>query len=425
MRKSRLVGAVVLVLTLLFACTPAGGGDEKPSDVLVALPADNPGDIELRNRLAKQFMKDNPGIDVKVQVIPSNGYNEKIFTTVAAGNPPDIFNSGDIVIPTIVSKNYALDLTELIEKDDYDVSAFYPQVIEGLTFENKIVGLTDNWDTQVMYYNRDLFDKAGLDYPDATWTWDDFESAARALTSGEGPDKIFGAVHGYWFAPVFDQIWANGGDIFSKDQTECLLDQPEAVEAIQSISDLAQEGVIPTEQQLEGQGPNQFLLAGRAAMAVDAGRWAAFELLDGKVDWAAAPIPKGSEGRANFFHLSMYAITRTSDSPENAWEFLKYMVSPEAIKLAVEDMQGIPSRPGLATSPAFRNNALVKQHDALEPFLESLPTAHKAPYVPNFEEYNNTIDGGLDPVWTGEETAAEATSKICERVEEQIAENAK
>ena len=425
MRKVKLGGAAALVLALLFSCTPAGGGDENPSDVLVALPADNPGDIELRNQLAKQFMKDNPDVNVKVQVIPANGYNEKIFTAVAAGNPPDIFNSGDIVIPTIVSKNYALDLTTFIEKDDYDLSAFYPEVIEGLTFEGKVVGLTDNWDTQVMYYNRELFDQAGLEYPDESWAWDDFVAAARQLTEGEGPEKVYGAVHGYWFAPVFSRVWANGGDVFSADQTKCLLDRPEAVEAIQSIRDLAEEGVIPTEQQLEGQGPNQFLLAGRAAMAIDAGRWAAFELLDGNVDWAVAPIPKGSRGRDNFFHLSMYAITRNSDSPDNAWEFLKYMVSPEAIKLAVEDMQGIPSRPKLAKAPAFKNNALVKRHDALEPFLESLPTAHKAPYVPNFEEYNNIIDGGLDPVWTGEETAAEAMPKICERVEEQIAENAK
>jgi raffinose/stachyose/melibiose transport system substrate-binding protein len=125
--KSKLGAAVFLALVLLFACTPAGGGDENPSDVTVALPADNPGDIELRNQLAKQFMEENPDIDVKVQVIPSNGYNEKIFTAVAAGNPPDIFNSGDIVIPTIVNKNYALDLTEFIEKDGYNTSAFYPE----------------------------------------------------------------------------------------------------------------------------------------------------------------------------------------------------------------------------------------------------------------------------------------------------------
>jgi multiple sugar transport system substrate-binding protein len=420
----RLLAAAVLLLAPLSACGIFSSPSDVDSDtVIVALPSDNPADIELRQTLAKEFMKEHPDIKVQVQVLPSNGYNTKIFATTAAGNPPDIFNSGDIIIPTIVQKDYAYDLHEFVAKENYDLSAFYPEVIDGMTFEGKLVGLTDNWDTQVMYYNRDLFDKAGLDYPDATWTWDDFTSAARQLTSGEGPRKIYGAAHGFWFAPVFDQIWMYGGDVLSKDGTDCVLDSPEAVAAVQSIADLVAEGTIPSWQQLEGQGPLQFLLAGRAAMAIDAGRWGAYELREGRVDWAVAPLPKGPKGRANFFHLAIYAITKNSDNPESAWEFLKFMVSEEAIKLASDNMQGIPSRPDMVKDPDFRNSPLIKEHNTLQPFLESLPTAHSAPYVADFEEYLDAFDVGTQRVWQGNISADEGLTKVCREIEAQIEEN--
>jgi multiple sugar transport system substrate-binding protein len=285
------------------------------------------------------------------------------------------------------------------------------------------VGLTDNWDTQVLYYNRGLFDKAGLAYPDASWTWDDLTAAARRLTSGEGPEKVYGIVHGTWFAPVWSEIWAHGGEVLSADGTQCLMDEPPAVQAVQNIVDLIEEGVAPTPQQLEGQAPNQFMLSGRAGMIIDAGRWAAYELQEGRVDWAVAPLPRGPQGRAPFFHISMYAITRNSDSPENAWEFLKYMVSKEAIKQTVANQQGIPSRPRLATSPVFRKEPLVRRHDTLQPFLESLPDVHPAPYVPNLEQYLDSMEVALQRVWTGDKPVQEGLTQACEEIEQRIAES--
>lgn len=157
-------------------------------------------------------------------------------------------------------------------------------------------------------------------------------------------------------------------------------------------------------------------------MAIDAGRWGAYELREGRIDWAVAPLPKGPEGRANFFHLAMYGITRTSDSPENAWEFLKFMVSEEAIQLAAENMQGIPSRPSMVKNKDFRKDPLVQDHNTLQPFLESLPTVESAPAVANFEEYLDTVDVGMQRIWRGAATAAEALPQMCTEIEAQIAE---
>ena len=373
-------------------------------------------------------MRENPDIPVQVTVVPVEAYDQKVTTSIGGGASLDIFNTGEVLLPSLVSRNSVLDLNAFVERDDYPMKGFFPEVIDGLTVQGKLVGLSDNWDTQVMYYNRDLFDAAGLDYPDETWDWNDFVDAARKLSSGSGIDQVFGAIHEAWFVPLWDRVWSEGGEIFNDDATECLLDQPESVKALQALADLYEEDISPSQPELDqGQDPLQLFVSGRAAMWIGPGRWAAYDLQDADiVDWAIAPKPAGSQGhpRANFFHLSLYAIASSSDNPDNAWKFLQYMVSPEGMKLGLESMQGIPAREKIARSPEFTDDPFVRQHDAYAPFIESLETVHTAPYLIRFDEAENAISAGLDPVWRGERTAEEATARICDEVDQILAEEA-
>ena len=191
-------------------------------------------------------MKENPDVKVTFTVIPATAYSQKVQTMIAGGKPPDIFNGGDVQIPNYVEKNYVTDLMPYVERDDYDLGEFYPDLIENLTYDDKLVGLTDNYDTQVMYYNVDLFKEAGVAEPTSDWTWDDMVSAARELTSGSGSSKTYGVVYDNWFAPYFDQIWANGGEPYPADGTECGYDSSEAVKAFTQIQDLYEECLSPT-----------------------------------------------------------------------------------------------------------------------------------------------------------------------------------
>ena len=426
MRGLRAGVALSSVLALILAGCSGGGGSNKAGTVVVMLPSDNPGDIQLRRTQAQAFMKDHPGIKVQVQVIPSEGYNERVFTSIAGGNPPDIFNSGDVVIPSIVQRHVAKDLNVLVKKDNYDLNAFYPEIIQGLTFQGQLVGLTDNWDTQVLYYNRDLFEKAGLAEPTDDWTWDDVANAASKITSGSGDSKVWGLLYETWFAPLDDQIYSFGGSVFNDDNTKCELDQPQSVEALQSIVDVIQKGYAPAPQLFEEEGQDPFSLfsAGKAGMWIGSGRWSAFDLEGVKdLNWAIAPRPNGPDHpRSNFFHLAMYAITSASNDPDGSWEFLKYMVSTPGIEEAFKNMQGIPSRPALADDPAITNTSIVKQHDAFQPFVDSLPTVRRAPNLPNFFEVDDAIGSGLDPVWRGQADVQATTSKVCDQVDNLLAE---
>ncbi len=425
MLARRVLAALAVMMLLAVACS-GSGSKNPPGTIVVMLPSDNPGDIQLRRSQADAFMKAHPDIKVQVEVIPSEGYDERVFTSIGGGNAPDIFNSGDVVIPSIVQRHVATDLNQFVKKDNYDLSQFYPQVIQGLTFENQLVGLTDNWDTQVMYYNRDLFKQAGVPEPTADWTWDDVASAAQKITSGTGGSKTWGLLYETWFAPLDDQIYSFGGQVFSEDGKQCLLDQPESVAALQSIVDVMQAGYAPEPSVFdqEGQDPFSIFAAGHAGMWIGSGRWSAFDLQGVKdLNWAIAPRPNGpAHPRSNFFHLSMYAITSASNDKNNAWEFLKYMVSPEGIQQAFQNMQGIPSRPSLAEDPKITQTKIVQEHDAFQPFVESLPTVRRAPNLSNFFEVDDAISNGLDPIWRGEADVQATATSVCQRVDQLLTE---
>jgi multiple sugar transport system substrate-binding protein len=112
----------------------------------------------------------------------------------------------------------------------------------------------------------------------------------------------------------------------------------------------------------------------------------------------------------------MFAIARTSKNPEAAFEFLKYMVSEEGIKEGLSGMQGIPARRSIAESASFRDLPFNVEHDTVAPFVASLPTVHRSPMLPNFNEVQDAVDAQLDSVWTLKESPETVLPKVCRAV---------
>lgn len=397
----------------------------KPTGAIsVSLPADSPGDIELRKAQAKVFMEQNPGVNVKIVSVPANGYDQKVLTSIAGGNPPDVFAIGEVLIPTLVKSNYALDLKPLMAAQGEGSGDFYPEVLKGLTYDGKLVGLTDNWDTQVMYYNRTLFDKAGLKHPTKDWTWSEYKAAAAKLTSGEGRDKTYGSLVGKWWVPVSDAVAAAGGRVYSEDGKKCALTEPASITGLKHLHELSTSGVDPgdTEDGAMGRTSEEVFTAGKAAMLLQAGRWDAYEFSKAKgLDWAVAPAPKGPSGRSTFFHLAALSIPSNTKNPNAAWQFLRFVTSPAGIKMGLENFSGIPARKSLVSDPAFARSALVTKHNTLQPFLDSLPTARRAPALANFRRYQDKVDAALLPLWKGKSTPEKAAEAACKAVDAELA----
>jgi multiple sugar transport system substrate-binding protein len=428
-RQLPIIACLAAAGLLTAACGGSSGGTPKAAakpkaisgTVVMAEPGDNPGDLALRKKLADNFMAAHPSVTVKFTIVPGTSYDQKIQTMIAGGKAPDIFGSGDVQIPNIVAKKFALDLTPYVKRDNYDLSGFYPQIIKNLTYDKQLVGLTDNYDTQVMYYNTSLFKAAGVAEPTSSWTWADFVTAAQKLTSGTGNSKIYGAVFDNWFAPYFDQIWSNGGDPFPDNGKSCGYDSQAAVTSFTQIQDLYKSGVSPLPSAFSENGSEQAFLTGKIGMLIGNGRWSAYTFKDvKKFGWKIAPLPTGSAGRANFFHIGMFAIARTSKNPEAAFEFLKYMVSEAGIKAGLADMQGIPSRKDIADSASFKDTPFNEEHNTVQPFIESLPTVHRAPSLTNFNEVQDAVTAKLSPIWTLKGTPSQVLPNVCAAIKSKL-----
>ncbi len=228
----------------------------------------------------------------------------------------------------------------------------------------KIYGFPRDNDTTVLYYNKDLFDDAGVAYPDETWTWDEFLEAAKALTVRDARGRVvqYGVV--LESNKYFNFLHQNGADMFDDplNPTRFTLDDPKAIEALQFMADLINEHQVAPSfaQMLQLGSSTELFQTGRVAMAMtNAARIPTFQ--QAPFEWGVAPLPAGRTGiRANTMGGAGYVISANTKHPEEAWTFLKF--------LAGEEGQAIFAKTGVAV-PAYRSE---KTRQA---FVNALPTA--------------------------------------------------
>jgi len=383
-----------------------------------------PGEVQVVNsyqELIDEFNADHDDIYVELIAIPETDYDQKIQTMIAGDAELDIFGTGDVMFPALVEKGIIKNLQPFVEKDNFDLSPFYDEVIDFFRIDEDLYAISDNWDVEVMYYNKDLFDEAGLDYPDASWNWEDLLANAKKLTKGEGRRKHYGLMFDPWFVPVFQAIWQNGGRIIAEDQSESLINEPAAREALQWINDLFNKyEVSPSPNGLDkmGMDPGMIFTSGNVAMLVGSGRWMVPPFNESDINWSVSPLPQGKE-KAVFFHLPAYVMAEKSDHSEAAWEFMKYLLSEEAQKKIAVSGNGIPVRKSVATSDMVLNTPIVKEHNSIQPFIDSLSMTHQPPQLVNWWEVVDQLNE-LDNLWRGKYSVEEVTEIIKEKMDKAL-----
>lgn len=203
MKKSKKAVALFLAAGTVFAS--AGCGDlfrpeeEKPvnteTTITIAVPAStDASEKAVMEKLAAAYKEKNPdcGVDFYVQEI-SGGYDSEITQLASAGVLPDIFLDGDSNAYLFASYGISLNLMPYIAaNEEYRaiIDDIYPSLIDMYTFGEGLNGLPREYPRMVVYYNKALFDEAGLDYPQNGWTWTEFRSAATALTKTDSDGTI-------------------------------------------------------------------------------------------------------------------------------------------------------------------------------------------------------------------------------------------
>jgi multiple sugar transport system substrate-binding protein len=365
---------------------------------------------------AEAFMETRP--EVKFELIPFAGEDAKLDGMIAAGTPPDLFPLGDVNFIKYFVAGNLLNLQPLIEADSaFDLSIYFPRILRTSQAPNgDLYALGPDFGAQLLYYNKTLFDEAGLSYPNEEWTWQDMQEAAGVLTKGEGATKQFGTMPHNWWAVQFPLVWQNGGNLFTEDGTKCLMDTPEAIEALDYMASYVRQEWAPTPQQLSGMGmeSGQLFATGRAGM-MPGGHWEFNAFSDSEAfEWDVTVVPRGQE-EATFLHQAFWSVSSTTEVPEVCWEWLKFTCGPEwseKFALEVGGMSSVMSvAEKLATNPPEGTaSGVAKVWKAL--FGSALRGRSVYNVVPFLEIVDSAWGPAVDSLWSGDSTAEQTGQEI-------------
>jgi multiple sugar transport system substrate-binding protein len=358
--------------------------------------------------IIQAFESKNPSISVKYDLVDYGQLESTLTPQFAAKSPPDLVIA-DGNFPW-VSQGLLVDLRDLISRDGVDLTK-----LSGTLPIGRVLGHDEQYGLPVyltgglVFFNKTLFDKYGVQYPKQGWTMDDLRSAAIALTrdnKDRGPaDAGFDAQniahYGIFLSgnQIDEPFVRNfGGHFFNQDYTAALLTDPKTAAAYTYLNDLAcPQHALITPQPGTAPAVDPFVSQQVAIMAN--GEWQ-FSLYDqiADFDWDVAPPPRGPSGYPDDYHVyaasDMIGIAKDSKHPDEAWEFIKYLCLDPSAQLNVAGSLG-PALKEVAASPEF----LTKRTGERGPSQENVVWSYKEMGDhSSYEFYLGTTKNG--PKWT-------------------------
>ena len=411
--------AILAAAALLAGCsTPSGDAGGSDENVTITYGIWAGTQTPAMKEIAAAFEAENPNITVKVQESPWPEFWSTLQTGAAGGTAPDAFWMLAQQIRPYAEGDQLLDISDAVEEAGVNLEN-YPQAVLDLydQGDGKLYGLPKDVDTNAVWYNRAMFDAAGVEYPAADWTWADFRAAAKALTDPAAGTWGVAAPLDYQ-GGYYNSIFQAGGQVISDDGTTALIDSPEAQEGIKFWTDLQADGSSPTLQQLSDTEGETMFEQRKVAMYVSGAFWA-LQLYNNKdisADIDIAPLPTGktqatvSSGIANVGYVG-------TKHPEETKKFLLFASGEEAANIQAKSGAVLPAYKGteetwMAAMPEFTN---------LQVFIDALDYAVPLPVQGNAAEWQGLQAKYLTAAWNGEISVEEAAKQYAAAIDEVLA----
>jgi multiple sugar transport system substrate-binding protein len=325
-------------------------------------------EVTAEQRIADRFSETHPGTRVIVESVTTN-FGEKLATAIASGTPPDVFLLDSPDFPALVERGLVLDLAPYTARVGYERDSVFPEVLDVFMPEvldvfmrgPQLFALPKDFTPMVIYYNRSVFDNAGVSHPtEEGWTWETFVDVAREVTrdvDGDGRTDIYGLSFPRRLYEWVPFVWSAGGDILSPDGRRAAgyLDSPKTVATFEFLTSLYNRWhVVPPAQFLRAGDPMRRgrFYSGSQAMLVS-GHWAMPQLLKyaarGELSLGIAPIPhREGERPTTVIYASGWAVPVNVRHKRLAVELAAYLASEEAQRSRAESRIGIPALQYLA-----------------------------------------------------------------------------
>lgn len=369
-----------------------------------------------------EWTRTHPNIRIQPEHIPGSGeYVPKLLASLVAHTEPDMI-SLDASSAAIFIENDALqDLAPFAKAENFDLGAYYPNVLGLAKRGDKLFALPADFTPMMLYYNKRLFDKAGVPYPKDAWTWDDFLSACKKLTvkpEGGGRPSQYGFIFDNWMPGWIMWIWQAGGDVLSPDgkRSAGYLDSPETASAVRFFTNLVKERFAPSLSETAAQGVDLFS-ANKVAMKIS-GHWSIVGFKASETirleDVGVVSLPRNKK-RITVMYEMGYAMTKGCKHPKEAWEYIKFLSGPFVQRKRAELGIGISAHRAIAEERRSAN--------PLEPvFLDNVKYAIP-PWGARVENYALVEDIGkemADEILIGNKPVEVALREAAKRVQAEV-----
>lgn len=413
------IATTVAVGTMLTGCggSNSSTGSSKGDVTLTYAIWDKNQEPGMR-KIADAFEVKNPGIKVNVEVTAWDQYWTKLDAGASGGSLPDVFWMHPNQAYKYASNSALLDLTDKIKGSSLvSLDKFPKDLVKIYEDKGKSYGVPKDFDTIGLWYNKTLFDEAGIAYPNETWTWDDLLKAAKKLTNAEKGIYGFGAPLD--LQQGFDNfIFQNGGQVLSDDKTKSGFDTQAVKDTMQWYVDLSlKEKVSPTHTQFSENSFTSFFESGKTAMGLF-GSWMFSEFATNEYvakNCDVAVLPQGKQ-RATIYNGLANSIAGNTSHKEEAWKFVEFLGSEEANKIQAESGAAIPAYEGTADAWVKVSNKFNSKV-----FVDMLAYAKINPNSKESNAWNAAEKEALIPAFTGKVSVNDACDDVAKRVNEILA----
>jgi len=421
MHPSRPVRVLLAALLALVSLWGSVGAQEDTGNVSFMVFGD-PAELAAYQELVAAFEQVHPNIYLELVHIPSmSDYRLRLGADLAAGDPADVVLINYRRYAPFAKKGVLEPLAPYLRRSDViSDSDFFRVATDPFRWRGQLMCIPQNISSLVVYFNRDLFDAAGVAYPEDDWTWDDFLETAQALTAdpdGDGVADQYGLGVDPSIFRLAPFIWGNGGELVVLEgglrPIRLALDSRPAREAIEWFVTLQTEhGVVPDALAETAEDSESRFLNGRTAMFLNSRRGTPTARSIEGFDWDVAALPTGLEP-AGILHSDAYCMAAATEYKDAAWAFIEFANSPVGQAIVARTGRTVPSLIEVASSEAFLDPEALPANSAV--WLDTVDTLRTVPVMAGWVDVEELTGDELERAFYGQASVDEVIEAMITR----------